>query len=55
MFLSRNYDSLLAFLHIAGYDETGDKQEARRVLLHNRHNCRLDRDLLGLYDEVIIL
>ena len=41
---------------MAGYDETGSQHEAGWWLfLCNCHNCSFDRDLPGLYDEVIIL
>ena len=41
---------------MAGYDETGSQQETWWWLfLCNCHNCSFDRDLPGLYDEVIIL
>jgi hypothetical protein len=50
-----SYLLTLPFVHMAGYDETGGQQEAWRVFLCNCHNCSFDRDLPGLYDEVIIL
>lgn len=57
-FLLRIWGSLLSFvsIHVAGFGETGNQQEARkRVLLHSCHNCCFHRHLPGLFDEVIIL
>ena len=57
-FLLRSCDSMLSFVsvHVAGFGQTGDQQEARRrLLLYRCHNCCFDRHIPGLSDEVIIL